>query len=128
MGSKRRRAAPAAAVLIGALWLPAHALAAAPTVTTGKATNVGQTTATLHGSVDPNGTATSYMFEIGPTRLYGGKTAVHSAGSGDKPVKVKGPIVSAAPATVYHYRLVGLRGSKVFLGKDRTFKTKRQPL
>ena len=128
MGSKRRRAAPAAAVLIGALWLPAHALAVAPTVTTGKATNIAQTTATLHGSIDPNGTATSYMFQIGPTRLYGGKTAVQSAGAGGKPVRVTGPISGAAPATTYHYRLVGIRGSKVFFGKDRTFKTKRQPL
>jgi hypothetical protein len=128
MGSKRRRAAPAAAVLIGALWLPAHALAAAPTVTTGKATKIGPTTATLHGTIDPNGTATSYKFQIGPTRLYGGQTALQSAGGGQKPVRVSGPIVSAAPATVYHYRLVGLRGSKVFFGKDRTFKTKPQPL
>jgi hypothetical protein len=128
MGFKPRRAAPAAAVLIGALWLPAHALAAAPTVTTGKATKIGQTTATLHGTVDPNGTKTAYMFEIGPTRLYGGKTAVQNAGSGGKPVKVTGSILSAAPATVYHYRLVAQRGSKVWFGKDRTFKTKKQPL
>jgi hypothetical protein len=128
MSSKRRRAAPAAAVLIGALWVPAHALAAAPAVTTGKATNIGQTTATLHGTVDPNGTATSYMFEIGPTRLYGGHTAVKNAGSGSKPVKVTGAILSAAPATVYHYRLVAQRGSKVWFGKDRTFTTKKQPL
>jgi hypothetical protein len=128
MGFKPRRAAPAATVLIGALWLPAHALAAAPTITTGKATKVATTTATLHGTVDPNGTATSYVFEIGPTRLYGGKTAVKSAGGGAKPVRVSAPIFTAAPATRYHYRLVGLRGSKVFFGKDRTFKTKPQPL
>jgi hypothetical protein len=128
MGFKPRRAAPAAAVLIGALWLPAHALAAAPTVTTGKATKITPTTAILHGTVDPNGTATSYMFQIGPTRLYGGKTAVQSAGGGSKPVRVSSPISGAAPATRYHYRLVALRGSKVFFGTDRTFKTKPQPL
>jgi hypothetical protein len=128
MGSKPRRAAPAAAVLIGALWLPAHALAAAPTVTTGRATNIRPTTATLHGTVDPNRTATSYMFQIGPTRLYGGKTAVLSAGAGRKPVRVSSPISGAAPATRYHYRLVALRGSRVFFGKDRTFRTKPQPL
>ena len=128
MGIKPRRAAPAAAVLIGALWLPAHALAAAPTVTTGRATKITPTTAVLHGTVDPNRTATSYMFQIGPTRLYGGKTAVLSAGAGRKPVRVSSPISGAAPATRYHYRLVALRGTRVFFGKDRTFRTKPQPL
>jgi hypothetical protein len=128
MGSKSKRAAPATAVLIGALWLPAHALAAPPTVTTGGATQIAQTTATLHGTVDPNGTATSYMFQIGPTRLYAGKTAVTSAGAGRKPVRAVGRISGAAPATRYHYRLVALRGSNVWFGKDRTFKTKPQPL
>jgi len=97
MTSIRRRAALTAAVVLGALALPASALAAAPTVTTGKATKITPTTAVLHGAVDPNGTATSYMFQIGPTRLYGGKTAVASAGGGSKPVRVKAPITSAAP-------------------------------
>jgi hypothetical protein len=128
MGTIRSRAVPAVAVVLGVLWLPAHAAAAAPTITTGKATNIAQTTATLHGTVDPNGTATSYMFQVGPTRLYGSNTAVASAGGGNKPVRVKAPVTGAAPATTYHYRLVGIRGKSVFFGKDRTFKTKRQPL
>jgi hypothetical protein len=41
---------------------------------------------------------------------------------------VAAPVTGLAPATTYHYRLVGLRGSRAFVGKDRTFKTKRQPL
>jgi hypothetical protein len=117
-----------AAVVAGALVAPATALAAAPTVTTGRATAITQSGAKLHGSVDPNGTATSYFFQIGPTRLYGGKTAVLSAGNGNKAVRVTGVITSAAPATTYHYRLVAQRGSNVWTGKDRTFKTHRQPL
>jgi hypothetical protein len=127
MGSIRRRGV-LAAVLLGALWVPTSALAAAPTITTGGVSNITPTTATLNGTVDPNGTATSYIFQIGPTRLYGGATATQSAGGGKKPVHVSVPASGLAPATTYHYRLVGLRGSRTFFGKDRTFKTKRQPL
>jgi hypothetical protein len=114
--------------VLGALLLPASALAAAPTVTTGGVANVAPTTALLKGSIDPNGTATSYMFQIGPTRLYGGQTPTTAAGAGNKGVAVAAPVSGLAPATIYHYRLVGLRGSRTFFGRDRTFKTKRQPL
>jgi hypothetical protein len=128
MGSKPRRAAPAAAVLIGALWLPAHALAAAPTVTTGRATGIGQSIATLHGRIDPNGTRTDYRFQIGTTKLYGASTVAVSAGNGNKPISVKHVFGALAPSTTYHYRLVAIRGTRVWAGRDRTFKTKRQPL
>jgi hypothetical protein len=116
------------AAVLGGLLLPAGALAAAPTVTTGGVANVAPTTALLKGSIDPNGTATSYMFQIGTTRLYGGQTPTTAAGAGNKGVAVAGAVSGLAPATIYHYRLVGLRGSRTFFGKDRTFKTKRQPL
>jgi hypothetical protein len=97
-------------------------------VTTGGVANVAPTSAVLKGSVDPNGTATNYEFQYGTTRLYGGTTAQGSAGAGNKGVAVAVGVAGLAPATTYHYRLVGLRGTKPFFGKDRTFKTKRQPL
>jgi hypothetical protein len=122
------RGSAAVAVVVGALVAPAGALAAAPAVTTGGVANITPTTALLKGSVDPNGTATSYMFQIGPTRLYGGSTTPGNAGGGNKPVAVASPVSGLAPATTYHYRLVGIRGSNTFFGKDRTFKSKRQPL
>jgi hypothetical protein len=130
MRSIRRRGGLAAAVVLGALIAPATALAAAPGITTGGATAVTTTTATLHGSVDPNGTATSYIFQYGTTRLYGTSTTPLSAGGGNKARKVAVTISGLAPATTYHYRLVGLRSgtTKVWVGKDRTFKTDRQPL
>jgi hypothetical protein len=127
MGSIRRRGVLSAA-LLGMLWVPASALAAAPAITTGAVSNIAATTAVLNGTVDPNGTATSYIFQYGTTRLYGAATPQQSAGGGNKAVHVSAAIAALAPATTYHYRLVGLRGSRTFFGKDRTFKTKRQPL
>src|SRR5205085_8732120 len=39
--------------------------AAAPSVATGAATGVGRTSATLNGTVDPNGQVTTYWFDWG---------------------------------------------------------------
>jgi hypothetical protein len=128
MRSIRRRGVLTAAVVLGTLIAPASALAAAPEITTGRVTAVTPTTAVLHGKVDPNGTATSYVFDLGPTKLYGARSPIQSAGNGNKPVSVRWSVAGLAPATTYHYRLSGIRGSRVFLGKDRTFKTPRQPL
>ena len=55
-----------------------------PRTTTEAATNITETGATLRGSVDPLGFATTYYFDWGPTTAYGNRipaTAV-SAGSG----------------------------------------------
>jgi hypothetical protein len=114
--------------LVLALAAPAAASAAKPAVTTGGAASVAQSTATLNGRVDPNGAATTYFFQLGTTRLYGSNTAEASAGAGSQPVAVSVPVSGLAPATVYHYRIVARNQDGQTLGKDRTFKTKVQPL
>lgn len=128
MRSIRRRGVLTAAVVLGALIAPASALAAAPTVTTGGVAQITQNSGKLKGTIDPNGTATSYIFQFGTTKLYGAQSAPLPAGAGNKPRKVSVVVSSLAPATRYHYRLVGLRGTRVFPGADKTFKTKPQPL
>jgi hypothetical protein len=120
-----------AGLIVAALLVPAGASAATttPEVTTGAAADVTPTTATLTGSVDPNTRQTSYIFQYGPTSLYGATTPETSVGKGGKRVRVTVPISGLAPFTTYHYRVVAMRGGKpVRKGKDRTFKTKRQPL
>jgi hypothetical protein len=128
MRSIRTRGWLTAAVVLGALIAPASALAAAPTVTTGGVALITQNGGKLKGKIDPNGTATNYIFQFGTTKLYGSQSAPLNAGKGNKPKKVSVVVSSLAPATRYHYRLVGLRGNRVFPGKDKTFKTKPQPL
>ena len=59
----------------------------APNVQTGGATSVTQTTATISGTVDPEGYPTTYTLEIGTTTAYGTQLA-GSAGSGTEPVTV----------------------------------------
>jgi hypothetical protein len=100
------------------LLAPATAAAQDPEVVTGAA-QPGTTTATLNGTVDPNGTAASYHFEYGTTTQYGLSTSTQSAGSGADPVAVQATVSGLTPSTTYHYRLVadGVEGA------DATFTT-----
>src|SRR6185312_16129789 len=51
--------------------LAANAAAITPTVSTGKADKLAAHSAELHGTVNPNGSATEYFFEYGRTTEYG---------------------------------------------------------
>jgi hypothetical protein len=110
------------------LLVPATASAAKPAVTTGGAASITPTTVTLNGSVDANRKATTYFFQVGTTRLYGVNTAETAGGSARNPVRISVPVAGLSPSTTYHYRLVARNADGLTLGKDRTFKTKVQPL
>ena len=107
---------------------PAAAAATKPVVTTGGSANVAQTTAVVKGTVNPKGAATTYFFQYGTTTLYGAQTAPASAGAGTTGVHVAAGIAGLAPATKYHYRLVARNAKGLTKGRDRTFRTRRQPL
>jgi hypothetical protein len=112
-----------ATILLVAL-LPAAAAAQEPAVvTTGPAEAVGHATATLTGTVDPNGTAREYRFEFGTTTAYGLQTAVATTEDGTEPQAVSADLQGLAPATTYHFRLV----ADGVEGLDRTFRTTATP-
>jgi hypothetical protein len=129
MRSTRGLAAAAAAAAL-ALIAPTAAPAAVtrPAVTTGPAAAVTITTATLTGRVNPRGRATTYFFQIGTTRAYGGATAVTAAGAGRRARAAAGAVTGLGPNTRYHYRLVAHSAAGTTRGRDRTFRTPRQPL
>jgi len=120
------RAFVCAAVLLGLL-APAALAAGEPAVTTGTATAITSTSASLRGTVDPEGQATSYYFEYGTTTSYGSQTATSPVGSGTANVNVSAPIGSLTPDTVYHYRLVALNASGTTIGSDVSFTTPKRP-
>ncbi len=123
-----RRLLVLAPLTVGLL-LPSGALAAsAPGVATRSAAKIGESSATLRGKVDPNGVATTYAFEYGPTKAYGLATAVKSAGSGTASRDVGTAVGGLAPATVYHYRVLATNTVGTRKSGDRTFKTSKQPL
>jgi hypothetical protein len=108
----------------------AHAAAkpATPTASTGGAGPVTPTTALLHGTVDPNGHATTYFFQFGTTSLYGTNSGTQSAGSGQSAISITAGIGGLVPNTLYHYRIVAQYSGGLVKGKDRTVRTSKQPL
>jgi hypothetical protein len=98
-----------------------------PTATTGSATAISQTSATLNGTVDPNGQATTYHFEYGTTTAYGTQTADQSAGSGNSGQPVSASVGSLSAGTEYHFRLVAENASGTSTGDDATFTTDSAP-
>lgn len=108
---------------------PAAAVAANPTppaVSTGGATSVERTSATLTATVDPNGAATTYRFEYGTSSAYGLVTTTATV-SGDDPVSVSLPVTGLTQDTTYHYRVTATNAAGVVTGADRTLKTDPGP-
>ena len=94
-----------------------------PTISYKPVTNRTSTSATLNGSVNPNGEATEYRFEYGTTTPYSSFTPWQSAGSGTTSVSVNATIQNLTPNTTYHYRLVAKNINGQTDGSDHTFKT-----
>jgi len=114
-----------AVLVVGAA--AAAVAASSPAVTTGTPSRVTDTSAVLHGTINPNGSATAYYFEWGLTTAYGVASHEHSAGHGTSPVSVSATAADLIPGTVYHYRLVAANGSGSATGADHTFKTAGNP-
>lgn len=119
------------------VWLAVFALGAAlasgalaassPSVVTEGATNLGQSSAVLNGTVNPNGSGATYYFQWGLTKGYGVDGAEASAGSGTKALSVHQTARGLLPGTTYHYRLVADNRYGVSMGADRTFTTTGHP-
>jgi hypothetical protein len=104
------------------------ATSSAPVVFTGSAANITPTSATLHGTVDPNGRATAWYFEYGTSTSYGSKTPERSAGAGTSTTSVSSPVSGLTRGRVYHYRLVATSDAGTSRGSDQTFPTTGPPI
>ncbi|HTX47060.1 MAG TPA: beta-propeller fold lactonase family protein, partial [Solirubrobacteraceae bacterium] len=100
-----------------------YVAAEGPLANTNAASGVGQATATLNGTVNPQGHSTTYYFEYGPSASYGQLTATTSAGSGTSSVPVSASLTGLAAGTPYHYQLVATSATGTTYGGDQTFTT-----
>jgi hypothetical protein len=100
--------------------------AAPPTAVTLPATARRATSAELQATVNPNGSATTYRFEYGPTSNYGRSVPVPPAsiGAGTADQQVALQVGSLNPGTVYHYRVVAQNAYGVANGSDSVFSTR----
>src|SRR6185295_485992 len=92
-------------------------------------TSVTGSTATLHGTVNPGGRATTWQFEYGTGTGYGAKApaAAPSAGAGTANVAVSVPLTGLQPGTTYHYRLTAANVDGTRVGTDGVFATPAAP-
>jgi phosphodiesterase/alkaline phosphatase D-like protein len=93
-----------------------------PVVTTNPATNVTSSSATLNGTVNPNGLVTSVYFQYGTTTNYGFTTASVSY-TGNTTHSVSMNISRLNASTTYHFRIVATNSAGTRYGSDRTFTT-----
>jgi hypothetical protein len=123
------------AVLVAALFGAPAALAASPpppsspTVTAGATTSIGQTYATVHGTVNANTLATTYQFEYGPTNALGKAVPVTagSVGSGTTAVSKSNRIGGLSPDTTYYWELVATNSDGTSTTPIQSFKTTGNP-
>ena len=103
---------------------PAASLAASsPTVITGAASSVADTSVVLHARINPNGVQTGYVFNYGPTTAFGAVSVSHSTGHGTKGVDVTTAIAGLTPGTVYYYEVSATSTAGTTVGAIRHFTT-----
>jgi plastocyanin len=98
-----------------------------PTATTGQASAIGETGATLAGTVNPGAQTTTYSFHYGLTTAYGLSSPELSTVADRSNHTVSAPLTGLAPGTVYHYELLAHNASGPATGVDRTFTTASPP-
>lgn len=92
------------------------------TAATTAATSVGSTSATLNGTVNPNGASTTVFFQWGTTTAYGSQTA-NQVFTGNSVQNVTANVGGLTGGTMYHYRLVAKNAGGTIPGSDVTFTT-----
>ena len=87
---------------------------------------VGAGSATVSGTVNPNGTATTYHFDYGTSTNYGSQAPAPpdpSAGSGTTAQTESTTLTGLSPNTLYHYRIEATNAWGTSDGADQTFTT-----
>jgi hypothetical protein len=90
-----------------------------PLVTQASVTGLGGTSATLNGTVNPNGFVTTAVFEYGTTTSYGSTANVTlSPNNGTAAQNVSAVLSGLSPNTTYYYRMVATNvdGSQSIVG------------
>ncbi len=96
-----------------------------PQVTTGTASDIRASGATLHATINPEGLETTYYFEYGPTDSYGFKVPVRAEhiDPGEEDIEVSAPVSDLGPSHAYHFRATAKNGAGLVRGDDEEFLT-----
>src|SRR4029077_20405244 len=84
----------------------AQIAAGPPSVSNEDSQNVTSSGGTVTASINPFGSATTFVVNYGPTAAYGQQTPPVSAGSGSAAVAVSQALIGLSPGTTYHFQFV----------------------
>jgi hypothetical protein len=96
-----------------------------PVVYGGYAEQITATSVTFKMRIDPEGSATTYYVQYGPTTAYGSQTSAASAGSGTQEAKLLEAVSGLQSDTLYHFRVVAISSAGTAGSVDATFTTKK---
>ena len=94
---------------------------------TGAASGVGQTQATVSGSVNPRGAAVAASFQFGTSTAYGQSTATQRIGAASTAIPFSMQLTGLPAGTTIHYRAVAVSDFGTFTGADQTLVTVAEP-
>ncbi len=87
------------------------------------ASGVGTSSATVNGTVNPEGAAVKASFQYGTTTEYGQSTTPQSSGVSNAATPFAATLGELPAGTTIHYRAVAVSDFGTFLGADRTLRT-----
>jgi hypothetical protein len=94
-----------------------------PETTTGNATNITATSATLSGTINPHGLSTTGFFEYGPDPGLGSSSLPQGVGMGTAFVPFSANVSGLACATTYRFRAVGVNTAGDYRASNSFFTT-----
>ena len=94
-----------------------------PTATTGSASSVTITTATLNGTVNDNGAVTTASFDYGLTTSYGSTASGGTVAANSGATPVSAALSGLTCDTTYHFRVTATNAAGSATGNDATFTT-----
>jgi hypothetical protein len=93
------------------------------TPVTGTASAVDTTSATVNGTVNPEGASVKVSFQFGTTTAYGQSTAAETTGPDNADDPFSASLTGLPAATTIHYRAVAVSDFGTFPGADQTLTT-----
>jgi hypothetical protein len=93
------------------------------TLATGRASAITNNSATVSGSVNPNGASVNVSFQFGTTTAYGQTTPAQKTGPDNTTDRFTAQLTGLPAGTVIHYRAIAVSDFGTLTGTDQTLRT-----